>query len=166
MRQDQHNYKLQAQRGGLRNYSNRPVLDESFINCFLFTCIASSTLLQKWANEEVTLRSKLAELQSRCAMLEQNAVRTISCVSDTAKAAGIFLTKPSDVLDKNSQLSLELYADLQKRSGEQRLKPENNVTMTKVVVKAFKSRSQLFTDCFTQIRSVFLFNSTKVSSFI
>lgn len=91
-------------------------------------------------------------------MLEQMVQRTIASVSETAKAAGTFLAKPADVLDKNGQLSLELYADLQKRSGEQRLHSENNVTMTKVVVKAFKNRSQLFTDCFTQIRSAFQFD--------
>ena len=116
--------------------------------------IASCTLLEKWAKEEVTLRNKLAELQSRCTTLEQMVQRTVSSVTETAKLAGAFLAKPSVALDNCYQLALELYGDLQKRSTEQRQQMENNVTMTKVVVKAFKNRSQLFTDCFTQIRFI------------
>lgn len=116
--------------------------------------IASCTLLEKWAKEEITLSNKLAELQSSCTTLEQVVQRTVSGVAETAKLAGAFLAKPSVALDNCCQLALELYSDLQKRSTEQRQKMENNVAMTKVVVKAFKNRSQLFTDCFTQIRFV------------
>lgn len=111
-------------------------------------------MLEKWNKEEVTLSNKLAELQSRCTTLEQVVQRTVSGVAEAAKLAGVFLAKPSVALDNCSQLALELYSDLQKRSAEQKQQMENNVAMTKVVVKAFKNRSQLFTDCFTQIRFV------------
>ena len=119
--------------------------------------IASCTLLEKWAKEEVTLRNKLGELQSRCTILEQVVQRTVSGVAETAKLAGAFLAKPSVALDNCYQLALELYSDIQKRSSEQRQQMENNVAMTKIVVKAFKNRSKLFTDCFTQIRFVNVF---------
>lgn len=111
-------------------------------------------MLEKWANEEVTLRNKLSDLQSRCATLQQLVQRTVTCVSETAKSAGAFLAKPSEALDKFCQSAVELYADLQKRTAQQKLQLENNVVMTKVIVKALKSRSQLIGDCFTQIRFV------------
>ena len=84
--------------------------------------------------------------------MEQLLQRTISEASEAAKEAGAFLLKPSELLEKCSKTSLELYADLQKRSKEQKLQEEDNIVMTKVVVKALKFRNQLFTDCFTQIR--------------
>lgn len=118
-------------------------------------------MLEKWDNEEVTMHTKLIELQSRYSMLEQLVQSTVFNVAETAKSAGVFLAKPSDALDKYSQLAVELYGDLQKRRGEQRQQMENNVTMTKIVVKVLKSRSQLFTDCFTQIRFTFLFSSSR-----
>ncbi|KZS12829.1 Inhibitor of nuclear factor kappa-B kinase subunit beta [Daphnia magna] len=132
LKQDQQNYKLQSQRGGL----------------------PSCTLLEKWDKEEVTMQTKLAELQSKCSLLEQVVQSTVFSVAETAKLAGAFLAKPSDALDKYSQLAVELYGDLQKRRTEQRQQLENNVAMTKIVVKVLKNRNQLFSDCFTQIRVV------------
>lgn len=84
--------------------------------------------------------------------MEQLLHRSVAEGSEAAKEAGAFLSKPPDLLEKCSQSALELYAGLQKRSKEQRLQAEDNVAMTKVVVKALKYRNQLFTDCFTQIR--------------
>lgn len=119
-------------------------------------------MLEKWANEEVTLRNKLIDLQSRCTLLQQLVQRTVTSVSETAKAAGIFLAKPSDALEKHQQAATELFADLQKRKGQQREQLENNTTMTKVVVRTLKTRTQLFVDCFTQIRFVLYYNFWKI----
>lgn len=104
------------------------------------------------------MQTKLAELQSKCSLLEQVVQSTVFSVAETAKLAGAFLAKPSDALDKYSQLALELYGDLQKRRTEQRQQLENNVAMTKIVVKVLKNRNQLFSDCFTQIRFSLIFS--------
>lgn len=114
--------------------------------------LASSTLLEKWTNEEIMLHNRLGELQCRCSMVEQLLTRELSAASEAAKAASVFLCKPSDGLAQCAQNSLDLHGELLKRSKEERQLEKDNIVMTKVVVKALKYRNQLFTDCFTQIR--------------
>ena len=137
---------------------------ESFICMIIF--LASFSMLEKWAKGEILLQTRLSELQSRFAVLEQMFHRTLASIGETAKAAGVFLSTPRGELDECYQLALELFAGLQKRSKEQRELEDNSVAMAKTVVRALKFRNQLFTDCFTQIRLArFLFFSLVIILF-
>lgn len=91
------------------------------------------------------------DVKSKYDAIQQLTQGTVSGVSKACKSVEVFLTKPSDSLDKHYQSALELYAQLQKRSAEQR-PLENHIEMTKVIVRVLKSRDQLFAECFTQIR--------------
>ena len=119
-------------------------------------------MLEKWGNEEMALTSSLAELRSQCANLERRFNSAMTNVHDTAKNAGSFLGKlpGNEGLEPCCQAAMELYTGLQKRPRDQRDQLQNNILMTKIIVRALKVRNESFTEAFTQIRwvtSVFFF---------
>ena len=113
-------------------------------------------MLEKWGNEEMALTSSLAELSSQCANLEHRFNSAMINVHDTAKSAGSFLGKlpGNEGLEPCCQAAMELYTGLQKRPRDQRDQLQNNILMTKVIVRALKVRNESFTEAFTQIRWV------------
>ena len=124
---------------------------------------ASCAMLEKWGNEEMVLTSSLAELRSKCANLEHRFNSAMTNVHDTAKNSGSFLGKlpGNEGLEPCCQAAMELYTGLQKRPRDQRDQMQNNISMTKVILRALKVRNESFTEAFTQIRwvtSVSLFN--------
>ena len=110
---------------------------------------ASCTLVDKWSQQETAVSRRLNELESAYNLLDQPLVKVTSLMHDTAKAAEVFLSKPSDALDICYQAASDLYINLQQSSKEL---VGNSVAMTKAVVKTLKIQQAVFTECFTQIR--------------
>lgn len=98
----------------------------------------------------------LRELETRYTILDQTIREVLRNSNTTARAAANFLSRPDASLETAHQSAMELYADLQKRSNDRKQETDHNLAMTKVIVRTLKARQQLFTDCFTQIRYVFI----------
>lgn len=124
----------------------------SYVQSQLFFSAASSTLPEKWKQEELLLQMTLRELETRYTILDQTIREVLRNSNTTARAAANFLSKPDATLETAYQAALELYGDLLKRSSDRRQEADNNLAMTKAIVRTLKARQQLFTDCFTQIR--------------
>ena len=62
-------------------------------------------MLEKWSKEEISMETKVSELQSRFTMLDEMFNRTLSSIGETAKGAGSFLAAPRVELDECYQVS-------------------------------------------------------------
>jgi len=67
--------------------------------------LASYSMLEKWAKDEITMEHRVAELTSRFTMLDQMFHRALSSIGETAKEAGSFLVAPRVELDECYQVN-------------------------------------------------------------
>ena len=105
--------------------------------------------MEKWGEQETATSCRLNELELAYNQLDQPFIKVTSSMHDTAKAAEVFLSNPSNALDVCYQTASELYTNLQQSSKDQ---TGNSVVMTKAFVKTLKVQQIAFTECFTQIR--------------